>query len=86
MSIVTRTTRERSERIGSFVDEIRRYIYNECMNNHQTVNAIDCFCHDMFACMNRSKPEYAFMELLGMLNNDEFLKEAYRRYCVATEN
>jgi hypothetical protein len=85
MTIVTRDTQHRSDRIGAFVDEVRRYIYNECMNNHLSVSAIDCFCHDMFVCMNRTKVDYPFLELLNMLNNDLFLKEAYLRYQTASK-
>lgn len=78
MTVVTRNNR--SDRIGAFVDEVRRCIYNDCMNNKVSVGSIDCFCHDMFVLMNKDKSEYEFVELLRMLQNDVFLKEVYLRY------
>lgn len=75
--------RQRADRITAFIDEVRRYLYNECFNNSVTVVAIDCFCHDMFVCMNRTTTEYTFLELLRMLNSDAFLTEAFSRYCAA---
>lgn len=84
MAIVSKDVcRERSDRIHAFVDEVRRYIYNECFDHRVTVVAIDCFCHDMFVCMNRTNSDYTFLELLRMLQSDAFMKEAFSRYCSA---
>jgi hypothetical protein len=70
----------RTERLTAFVDEVRRYIYNECFNQKVSVVAVDCFCHDMFVCMARVAGDYSFVELLRMLSSDAFLKEAFARY------
>ncbi len=78
--ISTDSVHHRSERISAFVDEVRRYLYNECMNQYVSVVAVDCFCHDMFVCMNRSTSEFTFLELLHMLNGDAFMTEAFTRY------
>ncbi len=84
MAIVSKDVcRERSERLHAFVDEVRRFIYNECFDRQVTVVAIDCFCHDMFLCMNRTNSEYNVIELLRMLQSDEFMKEVFSRYCAA---
>lgn len=84
MAIVTKDVcRERADRIRAFVDEVRRFIYNECFDRNVTVVAIDCFCHDMFLCMNRTNTEYSFLELLRMLQSDEFMSEVFARYTAA---
>ena len=86
MTIVSKDlVQRRSDRIAAFVDEVRRYLYNECMNQSVSVVAVDCYCHDMFVCMNRTTTEYTFLELLKMLNNDLFLVEAFSRYRAAVE-
>ncbi len=70
----------RNERLSAFVEEVRRYIYNECFNQGVSVVAVDCFCHDMFVCLNRGNEDYSFLELLRMLSSDSFLNEAFTRY------
>jgi putative N-acetylmannosamine-6-phosphate epimerase len=86
MTIVTKdSVQQRSDRISAFVDEVRRYLYNECMNQSVSVVAVDCYCHDMFTCMNRTSSEYTFLELLHMLDSDTFLVEAFARYRSAVE-
>lgn len=81
MAIISQyACRERTDRIQSFVDEVRRFIYNECFDKQVPVSAIDCFCHDMFAGMNRANAEYSFFELLHLLNSDTFMEEAFVRY------
>lgn len=84
MSIVTQGDLfcRRAERLHAFVDEVRRFIYNECFNNNVSVVSVDCFCHDMFVCMARNG-DYSFLELLHMLNNDNFMQEAFSRYKTA---
>lgn len=84
MAIVTKDVcRERADRIHAFVDEVRRYIYNECFDRNVSVVAIDCFCHDMFLCMNRTTNEYTFLELLRMLQSNDFMDEVFSRYLSA---
>ncbi len=81
MTIVSRDAcNHRTDRISAFVEEVRRYLYNECLNQYISVSAIDCFCHDMFICMNRTNSEYSFMELLHMLGSEIFMAEAFSRY------
>jgi hypothetical protein len=88
MAIVSRddVLFRRTERLHSFVDEVRRYLYNECFNQNVSVVAVDCFCHDMFICMARTAGDYSFMELLHMLSSDTFLREAFSRYKSAALN
>lgn len=76
----------RTERLQAFVDEVRRFIYNECFNQSVTVVAVDCFCHDMFICLHRTDGDYTFVELLRMLSSDTFLNEAFTRYKSAALN
>lgn len=84
MAIVTKDVcRDRADRINAFIDEVRRYVYNECFDRNVTVVAIDCFCHDMFLCMNRASSEYSFLELLKMLQSDQFMNEIFSRYLTA---
>ena len=84
MDIISKdATQHRSDRIRAFVDEVRRYLYNECMNQYISVVAVDCFCHDMFVCMNRNNSEFGFLELLHLLNGEDFMVEAFERYKIA---
>ncbi len=76
----------RTERLHAFVDEVRRFIYNECFNQNVSVVAVDCFCHEMFLCMARTAGDYSFLELLHMLNSDTFMREAFSRYKSAALN
>ena len=81
MSIIVKSKVEkRSDRISAFVDEVRRYVYNECFNQGISVNTVDCFCYDMFICMNRNEAEYGFFDLLHMLTNSVFMVEVFARY------
>lgn len=74
----------RTERLHAFMDEVRRLIYNECFNKDISVASVDCFCHDMFICMNRDSGEYTFPELLGMLTSTRFIGETFNRYQYAS--
>ena len=81
MSIITKSkVEQRSDRINTFVDEVRRYVYNECFNQGISVSTVDCFCYDMFICMNRNESEYGFFDLLHMLTNNIFMDEVFARY------
>lgn len=70
----------RTARLRSFVDETRRYIYNRCLDDGVSLASVDCFCHDLFVCMNRRSSDFGFVELLRMLNSKDFLEEIFLRY------
>jgi hypothetical protein len=82
MNIVSRDDlfNRRADRLRAFVDEVRRYIYNQCFNQGVSVVAVDCYCHDMFTCLIRDSSDYSFMELLHMLCSESFLDHAFSGY------
>lgn len=69
----------RTERLQSFFDEVRRYLYNRCIDENTPIMAIDFFVNELFIHFCKMN-ELPFMELLRMLTGDSFLEETYARY------
>lgn len=71
----------RTERLQAFCDEVRRYMYNRCINEHVNTRGVEMYCNELFLSLARGK-EFTFGDLLKMLNNDDFLDEVFYRYVI----
>ncbi len=69
----------RTERLHCFFEEVRRYLFNRCIDSNTSVVAVDVFSHELFIHFCK-QPEHDFMSLLMLLTSDDFLEETFSRY------
>lgn len=70
----------RTQRLSLFCKEIKRILYNRCIDHNFPLTGIEYFVEEHFICMQYHDLEYPLESLLLMLKDDEYLDNTFQRY------
>lgn len=71
----------RARRLSLFCKEVKRAILNLCLDRGVPTRNVDYFIEDFFMSMEYHELEYPIDVLLQMLIDEDFILQAFERYC-----